>query len=206
VPDLRPDVEDGKENAMRILVVILAALLTASAALAAPTGSGGKGATSTTVLKPDDLRAMSMEQMLSSGEAAVTEMNELVNQVLEGLSEAQKRNDIQRMNCVSDVLTTIKGLMRLSEQNALSLRERVIAKDRAGAEHEYVKLSIARNKVVELHAQSKGCGTPGGETVFEGAPVVDRVFDRDLPLEEGRTGLDHPAITIEPPPSASPYL
>jgi hypothetical protein len=35
---------------------------------------------------------------------------------------------------------------------------------------------------------------------------VDKLFDKDLPLEEPRTGLDRPAIVIEPPPTASPYF
>ena len=157
------------------------------------------------VLKPEELKAMSLEAMAQQGETAVQEMNELVRQVLGSLSDAQKQKDFQRMNCLGDVLTTIKGLLRLSEQNSLTLRERAIQRDRPGAEHEYVKLTIARNKVIDLHAQSKGCGGPEGETMFEGTPRVEKMFDKDLPLEEGRSGLDRPAIVIEPPPSASPY-
>jgi hypothetical protein len=158
-----------------------------------------------TQLKPEELKAMSLEQMLDTGERAVAAMNEMVKQVLDGLEDAQGAKDFQRINCIGETLTTIKGLMRLSEQNALTLRERVIARDRPGAEHEFVKLTIARNKLIELHAQAKGCGGPAGETVFEGAPIVDRMFDADLPTEDPRAGLDLPAVQLDPPPSASPY-
>ena len=144
--------------------------------------------------------------MLSTGEIAVREMNDVVREVLDSLAEARKNNDFQRMNCVGEVLTTIKGLLRLSDQNTMSLRERVISRDRTGAEHEYVKISIARGKVLELQAQAKGCGGPSSETVFEGTPLVERNFDKDLPLEEPTAGLSQPAVTIEPPPSASPYF
>ena len=182
-----------------------ASLLVAFVVISVSAVAMAESRTGMIVLKPEQLKAMTLDQMLTDGETAVKEMDELVKNVLDGLAEAQGAKDFQRMNCISDVLTTIKGLMRLSEQNALSLRERVIAKDRAGAEHEFVKLSIARSKVAELHAQAKGCGGPAGETVFEGSPLVDRIFDQDLPVEEARSGLQMPAIVIEPPPSASPY-
>lgn len=181
-------------------VTLCLALLVPAATTAAPE-KGGSGP-----LRPEVLKAMSLEDMLGNGEAAVREMNEITRQVLDSLADARKENDFQRMNCIGNVLNTIKGLLRLSDQNALSLRERVIGRDRSGAEHEFVKISIARGKVLELQAQAKGCGGPSAETVFEGAPLVEKVFDKDLPLENPRTGLIQPAVTIEPPPSASPYF
>ena len=140
-----------------ILVASLGMLLLAGTPAASPGGA--------VVLKPDDLKAMGLDTMLSSGESYVKEMNDLVRGVLNELGSARDGKDFQRMNCLGDVLTTLKGLLRLSEQNAITLRERVIAKDRTGAEHEFVKLSIARNKVVELHAQDKGCGSGGTEKI-----------------------------------------
>ena len=91
------------------------------------------------------LKSMSLEQMQSRGEEMVAETRAIAGKVLDALSDAQKEKDFERLNCIGDVMTTVKGLVRLSEQNGLSLRERVIAKDRAGAEHEFIKLSISRN-------------------------------------------------------------
>lgn len=188
---------------MRTTSTFLAVLAAGLASV--PAFAAGGGTPPAQVLTPEQIKSMSFEAMLAAGEAAVKEMNGLVKEVLDGLQEAQSAKDFQRMKCISESLTTIKGLMRLSEQNALTLRERVIARDRAGAEHEFVKVSIARNKVVELHAQSKGCGGPAGETFFEGAPRVERTFDKDLPVEDARDSLERVVVVMDPPPSASPY-
>jgi len=174
------------------------AMLVSVSAFAAPDGEQ-------VVLKPEELKAMSTDAMLQSGDAAVKTINDRVTVAMAMLGEARERKDAQRMNCLSDILTTMKGLARLAEQNNQTLRERVAARDRTASEHEFVKMMIARNKVIQLHAQAKGCGGMAGETIFEGAPLVERLFDKDLPLESGSDSLWVPMITTEPPPSASPY-
>lgn len=158
------------------------------------------------VLKPSELKAMSLESMLNSGEGYLGEMRGLVTDVLKGLAEARQSGDPQSVKCVNNTLATVKGLMRLSEQNSIGLHESVIGKDRNKAQHEYVKLIIARNKMIELHAQAKGCGGPDAATAFEGAVVLDRIFDDDLPFEDARAGLDLPLIILALPPSSSPFF
>lgn len=184
---------------MRTIFVILVGCSLMTARIAWGQKGGG-------VLKPEELKALSFEEMLSRGEKAITEMKDLVKEILDALADAQKSKDFQRINCISDVMTTVKGLMRLSEQNILTLRERVIARDRSGAEHEFVKLMIAQSKIQDMHTNAKGCGGPAGETVFEGTPVVEKLFDEDLPKEDPTAGLGVPIFDLSPPPSASPYF
>ena len=156
-------------------------------------------------LKPQDLQAMSLEAMLGEGEKSVQDMNGTVRDVLDSLASARKANDFARMNCIGTALSSIKGLLRISDQNAMSLRERVIARDRPGAEHEYVKMRIALQKVGELLAQARSCGGPSGDTVFEGEAVVEKDFAEDLPIEDVRTALSEPVFSMDAPPSASPF-
>ncbi len=156
-------------------------------------------------LKPQDLQAMTLEEMLTEGEKSVQDMNLTVREVLDSLASARKANDFARMNCIGTSLSSIKGLLRISDQNALSLRERVIARDRPGAEHEFVKMRIARQKVGELMSQARSCGGPSGDTVFEGEAVVEKDFAEDLPIEDVRTALNEPVFSTEAPPSASPF-
>jgi hypothetical protein len=156
-------------------------------------------------LSPEVVRAMSTDEMLRKGEKWVQETGQTIRQVLDAMAEARKQNDFQKMNCIGQALTSLKGLMKLSDQNAISLREKTIAGDRVGAEHEYAKLWIARNKVDDLLAQARGCGGPSGETVYDGTTVVEVDFDDDLPWDDGRLGLSDPLINMEPPPSASPF-
>ncbi len=156
-------------------------------------------------LQPEELARMDLTEMQRLGDTYVQEMNDLVSDVLAGLSEAQKANDLGRVQCVSGVMTSLKGMARLSEQYRLSLRQAVIANDRNAATQEFVKLTMARNKVREWHAQAKGCGGPAAELVFEGEPQVDRTTDPDLPRYDTRSGLDILTVWIEPPPSVSPF-
>ena len=182
-----------------------AVLLTGLLATLVSTGAVGETRAGPVILRPDELKSMTMESMLASGEAYLKDIRQMSAQVVTGLDEAKGRKDFARINCIGEVLTAVKGLARLTEQNATSLRERVAAKDRAGAEHEYVKITIARNKVIDMHAQSRSCGGASAETVFEGAPQIEKAFDADLPRENPSAGLEVPAIVVEPPPSASPY-
>lgn len=178
--------------------LLVMSMLVLAPAFAAPEGDQ-------VVLKPEELKAMSTDTMLQSGDAGVKIINDRVTAMMAMLGDARESKDAQRMNCLSDILTTMKGLARLAEQNNQTLRERVAARDRTASEHEFVKMMIARNKVIQLHAQGKGCVGMAGETIFEGEPLVERLFDKDMPLESGSENLWVPVITTEPPPSASPY-
>jgi len=184
--------------AMPVLIVALAL-----PAFAVP--KKDRAAPETKSIKPQDLQAMSLEDMLSEGEKTVTDMNGIVREVLDTLAAARKGNDFARMNCIGTALSSIKGLLRISDQNALALRERVIARDRPGAEHEFVKVRIARQKVAEQLAQARSCGGPSGETTFSGDAVVEKDFADDLPFEDVRTALTEPVFSLDAPPSASPF-
>jgi len=185
---------------MRTHLILAAVTVLAGSALAAPPRSEAEGP-----LSPEELAKMDLGEMQTLAEFYLQEMNQLVTDVLEGLSEAQKGNDLPRVQCISGVLSSLKGLVRLSEQNRISLREAAIANDRATAAHEFVKLHVARNRVRELHAQAKGCGGPGVELVFEGTPQVDRKEEGDLPMYSTNVGLDIPAIVPQRVPSVSPF-
>ncbi|NOZ00314.1 MAG: hypothetical protein GXP54_00295 [Deltaproteobacteria bacterium] len=187
---------------MKNLTIVMAAVMVTAFAAQ----SAAQPRTNARILKPSELRTMSLSQMKTRGEKYLGEMRGLVTNVLQGLAEARQAGDPQTVKCVSDTLSTIKGLMRLSEQNGIGLSESVIANDRAKAQHEFVKMTIARNKMIELHAQAKGCGGPDVENAFEGAVVLDRIFDEDLPFEDAKAGLDLPMIILALPPSSSPFF
>jgi len=156
-------------------------------------------------LRASDLQAMSVEEMARKGDRLVEEMDRAVKDVLASLTQAVAENDFARINCVNQTLTMMKGLLRLSGQNAISLREAVASKDRAAAEHEYVKLHIAGTRILSLRDQARACGGPGGDTLFLGRPVVQRQFSEDLPQADVAEGLQEVAIDLTAPPSASPY-
>lgn len=156
-------------------------------------------------LKPEELAKMSLEEMQKKADEYIREMNEMVSDVLKMLQSAQDSKDFQGIQCLNQVVGSLKGLVKLSEQNRIGLRQAVISQDRASATHEFVKIAIGRDRVRELHSQAKGCGGPGAELVLEGQPVVERKFEAGLPLYEVRAGLETPEVPLEPVPSASPF-
>ena len=74
-------------------------------------------------------------------------MRSALSDVLGRLEEARATKDVVKLNCVNEKLTQVKGLLRISEQSDVALQEAVARKDTTAAEHEYTKVTIARDKV-----------------------------------------------------------
>jgi hypothetical protein len=193
---------------VRRAAAVLALLLVVPVlAVAKAPGTGGTASTLPPVrsLGPDDLKALSFDDMVRNGGKYVKDMEKSVQGVLDSMALAVKANDFARINCISEALTVMKGLMRLSGQNELALREAVVGRNRAGAEHEYVKLHLASQRTAQMQAQASSCGGPGADTIFTGSPVVQQDFDKDLPMDEMKKVLWNWFVNLEPPPSASPF-
>jgi hypothetical protein len=172
-------------------------------------GFSASAAESPAELDPAVLKNMPLNQFLAQGKAKIAEMNDFVRQALEALSTARTQNDLEKMKCIETNLEGIKGLLRVSDNNAVALSERVIGQDRAGAEHEFVKISIANGRVLTLMNSIKACGGTETETLFSGEPVVEPLFDSGLPSDYTTSGLTDfcqaMPCNLEPPPSASPF-
>jgi len=110
--------------------------------------------------------------------------------VLGRLEEARATKDVVKLNCVNEKLTQVKGLLRISEQSDVALQEAVSKRDSTAAEHEYSKISIARNKVGQLRTEAEQCI---GQLAFR--------TDENLTVEvEVPNGL--PEDPTNPPPLA----
>lgn len=144
-------------------------------------------------------------KQLEQARAYVTRMGSMISGAFNELEEARKAQNVSRVNCVSDALGTMKGLLRLSEGILLSMQECASRNDAACADHEYVKISIAFNKSEELDGQLKGCGGPAVDGAIDGRPVIEKSSDSDNPDLNPTEGLNDLAPKLENPPSASPF-
>ncbi len=147
-----------------------------------------------------------IDRQLEQGKAYIDRLHRMVSDGFSELEEARKSQNITRVNCVNEALTTMKGLMRLAESNYLAMQECSSRKDAACAEHEYVKISIAFNKSEELDGQLKGCGGPSVDGAIDGRPYIEKTIDPDLPDIDPTLGLTDIPPLLENPPSASPFL
>jgi hypothetical protein len=130
-------------------------------------------------------------------------MREILAKVIKHLEEAREEKDVVKLNCVNEKLTTIKGLLKISEQADVSLQEAVARKDHEAAVHEFSKISISRQKCEQLAAESEAC--VGELAVYAGETQVEV----ELLEEQDSTFDDQKVITevpfIDRPPTASPY-
>ena len=96
------------------------------------------------------------EKIRRSSEA-LQRMGQVLKDVLAKLEEARNTKDVVKLNCVNEKLTQVKGLLRISEQSDVALQEAVAKREASGADHEYTKVTIARQKVDQLRAESEEC-------------------------------------------------
>jgi hypothetical protein len=143
-------------------------------------------------------------EKLKRSNAAIGRMRSTLTEVLGRLEEARATKDVVKLNCVNEKLTQVKGLLRISEQSDVALQEAVAKKDATAAEHEYSKVSIAKNKVEQLRNESEQCI---GQLAFRTDEnlTVEVEVPSGLPTEDPTNPPPPPPPTNRPPP-ASPIL
>jgi hypothetical protein len=149
-------------------------------------------------------KKMSPEKMVLEAKTYVEKMEKVANDGNILVTEAREEQNIQKLSCLNDTLTAIKGLLRLSEQN-FSLMKNRIRKSRK-VEHEFVKISIAHTKVRELDGRLRSCSGPTDSGQVDGRPFITVQKDTDLPTEDPLEGLSEIYLNLERPPSASPFF
>ena len=159
------------------------------------------------VAEDADLAKMSMDDMLTDGGEMVKEMEAKLAASFKLLEEAMDMSDIATTTLRNDAITAMKGLVKLSEENFMTLQQRIAERNREAAEHEFVKISIARAKVAELYAQVK---TASGIDVDIEESTVERTMNvgGSMPqvTEMAATFTEPPSVLPDPPVHASPYF
>ncbi len=150
--------------------------------------------------------AANINRQLEQAQAYLDRLHGMVSGGFGELEDARKTQNIARVNCVNEALTTMKGLVRLAESNYLAMQECASRKDAACSEHEYVKISIAFNKSEELDGQLKGCGGPSVDGAIDGRPYIEKSIAPDLPTIDPTITLNQIQLIGELPPSASPFF
>jgi len=143
-------------------------------------------------------------EKLTRASASIAGMRSALTDVLGRLEEARATKDVVKLNCVNEKLTQVKGLLRISEQSDVALQEAVAKKDSTAAEHEYSKISIAKNKVAQLRTEAEQCI---GQLAFRTDEnlTVEVEVPGGLPNEDPTNPSTPPPPTSRLPP-ASPIL
>jgi hypothetical protein len=144
------------------------------------------------------------DQMVLKAQGYVDEMEKVADEGNVLLAEAREEQNIQKLSCLNDTLTAVKGLLRLSEQNFSLMKSHI--RKRRKVEHEFVKISIAYTKVRELDGRLRSCSGPTDSGQIDGRPFITVQKDTDLPTEDPLEGLSEIYLNFERPPSASPFF
>jgi hypothetical protein len=129
-------------------------------------------------------------------------MRQVLKDVLGKLEEARNTKDVVKLNCVNEKLTQIKGFLRVSEQADVALQESVAKRESSSAEHEFMKVTIARQKVEQLRAEAEECI---GQLAFrtDEQAVVEVEVPEGLPSDDPTKAVPPPQVVVRPPPASS---
>lgn len=152
--------------------------------------------------------SLAVPEMVEQADKRLVDMRAALRDSFEELKAAREASDIQRIDCVNKALTAIKGLVRLADQNSVGLQDAAARGDKGAAEHEFVKLSLASTKVLELSAQLKSCAGPTVSTETEGEPDREVLSDQDLPpaSDDPLSWYSDTEVILQEPAASSPFI
>lgn len=138
--------------------------------------------TTATWSEEEDLSNQSTPQLVERAVAMVRKMEEQLTDSFYLLEASLAAGDVNGANTRNEAITVMKGLVKLSEQNLMSMRQKAAEGDRKRVENEYIKILIASQKVSEYYAQVKSAVSLG-VGVLELSSVERRlVFSGSLPV------------------------
>lgn len=158
-----------------------------------------------------DLTKYSVGDLVDRAAGFVERMEKWLTDSFYLLEQSLAAGDVNAANTRNEAITVMKGLVKLSEQNLMDMRQKAAEGDRKRVENEYVKISIAQTKVQEYYAQVKSAESIG-VTSLELSSVERRlIYSGELPVVDDLPGLyantyDVFINTPSEPVHASPYF
>jgi hypothetical protein len=136
-----------------------------------------------------DLSRHSSEELVERAASLVKKMEQWLTESFYLLEASLSAGDVNAANTRNEAITVMKGLVKLSEQNLMTMRQKAAEGDRKRVENEYVKISIAHGKVQEYYAQVKSAESIG-VTDLELSSVERRlVYSGQLPVVDDLPNL-----------------
>jgi len=127
---------------------------------------------------------LSVADMVKASEKAMTEVQGTRAHAEAALRQARADQDMKQLDCVTEALIAMKGVMKLFEGYYYDLATESKAGNQKGAEDAYGKLTTAKKKLDELDNRVRGCGGPSRTGVVEGKPLVERSVEPGGPNQD----------------------
>lgn len=104
-----------------------------------------------------DRRRESDDARLKAVDASLKTMRSVLSTALSRLAQTRKDKDVNALNCVNEKLAAIDGLVKISEDAQVALKEAIARRDAEGKDHEVSKVALADRRVAQLRLEVEGC-------------------------------------------------
>lgn len=107
------------------------------------------------------VQKLSPSDMKTRASTSISAMKDVQKDVANLLQETQGSDDadIEKVSCINDKLTSIKGFLNVSEQSKTKMDSALDSPngDRGTANHQFVLIDIAKTKVSNLGVEAQSC-------------------------------------------------
>lgn len=156
-----------------------------------------------------DAERLSTVEKLSLSDNALEGMKETLKFTLKELRSAFEQKDSRAIHCIRSELSTVKGLLRISEEAHLNLKEASVTNQVDQVNLEYVKIKMAAERVKELKIKvtscSKSVNNPLTRTQnLKSVPEIsDSAVQQFTPTADENTVIIYDPIATERPEAVS---
>lgn len=151
---------------------------------------------------------LSSTQKISTATAMISKMEGTLKDAYNILKKTRKEKDIIKLNCVNESIKKIKGLLKRSKDDSMSLQEAIAKDDAKSANYYYTKITLANENIKQSRVEALSCegtitieakDTPSLKVSIEEL-VVEKSYvdDVDFQIQESKVDLE--------PIQASPYF
>lgn len=153
-------------------------------------------------------RMPNSEKVKLAGES-MSGMQDTLRFTLEELKRSYEAKDIEQTNCIKERLSTIKGLLRISEEAEINLSEAVVTGRVQDVDHEFVKIRMAASRVGDLRSQVANCAKDVNDPLSSQtqSKAKPEIFDKSVqsfePTSDESTVIVYDVIASERPEAIS---
>lgn len=142
----------------------------------------------------------SQEKMQYASDAN-NEMRDAVKRVSKLLEAARREQDVVKIQCLNNRLTSLRALLQVSEASEGALNDAIANGEDEKANHEFRKTAVALSKARQILAEAERCagdaGAADGSTVVEvsGALTSDTDPTEGVAVDDSDIGYDPPDVS-----------
>ena len=155
-----------------------------------------------------DAERLSIGEKLKLTDQTVSSMKDSLKFTLRELQGAVDQKDTNQISCIRRELSTVKGLLRISEEAHLNLKEASVTNQIDLVNHEYVKIKMAAERVKELKIKIASCSDDVdpmtiNQNLRSEPKISDKAVQEFQPTTDDSTVIIYDPIATERPEAIS---